>query len=121
MICVPTSVEPVKQTLATFSWVTKRQPTTEPLPVRTVKTPSGIPASRASSPRRIAVSGVISAGLRTTVFPAASAGANPHPAIGMGKFQGTMTPTTPRGSRKVTLTPPGAGICRPVCRSGAPA
>ena len=47
---------------------------------------------------RSALSGVNSAGLTTTVLPAASAGANPHPAIAIGKFQGTMTPTTPSGS-----------------------
>jgi hypothetical protein len=84
----------------------------------TVKTPSGSPASSASSPSRIAVSGVSSAGLSTTVLPAASAGAKPQPAMGIGKFQGTMMPTTPSGSRKVTSTPPGTGICRPNSRSG---
>ena len=41
MICLPTSVEPVKQTLRTSGWVTKRSPTTEPLPGMTVSTPSG--------------------------------------------------------------------------------
>src|SRR3712207_7813729 len=40
--------------------------------------------------------------LRTTVFPAASAGAKAQPAMGIGKFHGTMTPTTPSGSWKVT-------------------
>ena len=53
--------------------------------------------------------------------PAASAGANPHDAIGIGKFHGTITPTTPRGSRNVTSTPPPTGIWRPKRRSGAPA
>ena len=119
MICLPTSVDPVKQTLRTAGCVTKRSPTTDPLPGITVSTPSGSPASRASSPIRIAVSGVISAGLSTTVLPAASAGANPQPAMGIGKFQGTMMPTTPRGSWKVMSTPPGTGICRPNSRSGA--
>ena len=47
---------------------------------------------------RRALSGVSSAGLSTTVFPAARAGAKPQPAIAIGKFQGTITPTTPRGS-----------------------
>ncbi len=61
--------------------------------------------------------GVVSAGLRRTAFPAARAGAAPQAAMGMGKFQGAMTPTTPSGSRKVTSTPPGTGICRPVRRS----
>ena len=86
-----------------------------------LRTPSGIPASNASSPRRIAVNGVYSAGFRTTVFPAAKAGAKPQPAIGIGKFQGTMIPTTPSGSLKVISTPPGTGICLPNKRSGAAA
>ena len=37
-------------------------------------TPSGMPASRASSANSSAVNGVNSAGLMTTVFPAASDG-----------------------------------------------
>ena len=78
-----------------------------------MKTPSGMPASRASSAIRSAVSGVSSAGLSTTVFPAASAGAKPQPAIGIGKFHGTMTPTTPSGSWNVMSMPPGTGIWRP--------
>ena len=53
MIRLPTSVEPVKQTLRTSGWVTNRSPTTEPLPGMTVSTCSGRPASRASSPSRI--------------------------------------------------------------------
>ena len=98
MMRLPTSVEPVKHTLRTSGWLTKRWPTMEPLPGSTVKTPAGSPASSASSPSRIAVSGVSSAGLSTTVLPAASAGAKPQPAIGIGKFHGTMIPTTPSGS-----------------------
>ena len=70
---------------------------------------------------RSALSGVSSAGLTTTVLPAASAGAKPQPAMAMGKFHGTITPTTPSGSWKVTSMPPGTGICRPLCRSGAAA
>ena len=119
MMRVPTSVEPVKQILRTSGWLTKRSPTTDPLPGSTVKTSSGRPASSASSPSRIAVSGVISAGFSTTVLPAASAGTKPQPAIGIGKFHGTMTLTTPSGSLNVTSTPPATGICRPKRRSGA--
>ena len=37
MICLPTSVDPVKQTLRTSGWVTNRSPTTDPLPGITVK------------------------------------------------------------------------------------
>jgi hypothetical protein len=119
MIRLPTSVDPVKHTLRTAGCVTNRSPTTEPLPGITVKTPSGSPASRPSSPRRIAVSGVSSAGLRTTVLPAARAGPKPQPAMGIGKFHGTMMPTTPSGSWKVTLMPPATGIWWPSMRSGA--
>ncbi len=94
----PTSVDPVKQIFRTAGWSTNRCPTTLPLPGRICNTPSGSPASSASSPIRSALSGVSSAGLSTTVLPAASAGANPQPAMVIGKFQGTMTPTTPSGS-----------------------
>ncbi len=70
----PTSVEPVKATLATSGCSTIRSPTVRPGPLTTFSTPSGRPASSASRSRRSAVSGVSSAGFRTTVFPAASAG-----------------------------------------------
>ena len=121
MICFPTVVEPVKTTLRTNGCVTKRFPTTLPLPGKTLNTPSGIPAINANSPKRIADSGVYSAGFNTTVLPAANAGAKPHPAIGIGKFQGTIIPTTPSGSLKVTSIPPATGIWRPKRRSGAAA
>lgn len=48
-----------------------------------------------SSANRSAVSGVNSAGLSTTVFPAASAGATFHASISSGKFHGITWPTTP--------------------------
>ena len=119
MICRPTSVDPVNTILRTAGWSTSRCPTTLPLPGSTWNTPSGRPASSASSPIRIAVSGVASAGLATTAQPAASAGAMPQDKIGIGKFHGTMRPTTPTGSWKVTFSPPGTGICWPHSRSGA--
>ena len=55
------------------------------------------------------------------MLPAARAGAKPHPAMAIGKFQGTMTPTTPSGSWNVTSSPPATGIWRPAWRSGAAA
>ena len=58
-------------------------------------TPGGRPASAASSANASAVSGVNSAGLRTTVQPAASAGATFHASISSGKFHGMICPTTP--------------------------
>ena len=91
-----------------------------PGPTTTLTTPSGTPAAAAISAKRTAVSGVSSAGLRTTVLPAASAGASFHDAIASGKFQGVISPTTPIGSRNVMATPPSTGIVSPSRRSGAP-
>ena len=96
----PTAVEPVKATLSTPGSSTSAAPVS-PSPVRTLSVPSGKPASSASSPRRSAVSGVCSAGLRTIAQPAASAGATFHIAISSGKFHGTIWAQTPTGSRSV--------------------
>jgi len=57
--------------------------------------------------------------LATTTHPAARAGAMPQDRIGIGKFHGTIRPTTPTGSWKVTFSPPATGICWPMSRSGA--
>ena len=65
-ISLPTSVEPVKATLSTSSWAASAAPAVSPKPVTTFTTPSGMPASAMSSASRSAVSGVCSAGLRTT-------------------------------------------------------
>jgi hypothetical protein len=46
------------------------------------------------------------AGLSTTQFPAASAGATFQQAIGKGKFHGTIQAATPIGCRKVKSNPP---------------
>jgi hypothetical protein len=51
-------------------------------------TPSGTPASRHSSPKRRAESGVCSAGFITMVQPLASTGAAFHTDMPMGPFQG---------------------------------
>ncbi len=67
------------------------------------------------------MSGVISAGLTTMVFPVARAGPTFHEVMAMGKFQGTMAPTTPSGSWKVRSTPPATGTVAPRCLSTAPA
>ena len=52
-----------------------------------------------SCPSRSADNGASSAGLRTTVQPAASAGDSLFTAIRKGAFQGVIAPTTPTGSR----------------------
>ncbi len=96
-ISLPTSVLPVKATLSTPSCSASAAPAS-PKPVITLSTPGGIPASSASSPRRSALSGVCSAGLRMIVQPVASAGPTFQAAISSGKFQGMIWATTPIGS-----------------------
>ncbi len=76
-------------------------PVRSPWPGSTLNTPSGTPASATSAARRIALNGERSEGLRTTELPAASAGAIFHDAINSGKFHGTITATTPTGSRVI--------------------
>ena len=44
------------------------------------------------------------------MFPQASAGPSFQEAMLSGKFQGTISPTTPSGSRNVMSTPPATGI-----------
>ena len=97
----PTSVDPVKATLSTPGCAAIAAPAVSPKPVTTLITPSGIPASSDSSPSRSAVSGVCSAGFRTTTQPVARAGATFQEAIERGKFQGMICPATPTGSRRV--------------------
>ncbi len=84
------------------------RPASSPNPLTRFRTPSGNPASRAISAKRRAVSGLNSAGLCTTVQPAASAGAIFHDDSMKGVFQGVMTPTGPIGLRLVTFNCPGA-------------
>ena len=84
MTFCPTGVEPVNETIETSGWAIRWFPATDPRPVMTLITPAGIPASWAASANITEVSGVISAGLRTIVLPAAIAGRIFHPAIWSG-------------------------------------
>ncbi len=88
-IARPTSVEPVKAILSTSGCATSAAPV-RPSPVTTFTTPGGRPPSRHTSAKRSAVRGVNSAGLRTTVFPVASAGAIFHASMSKGKFHGMI-------------------------------
>ena len=63
-----------------------------------LSTPGGKPTAWLISANSSAVSGVNSAGLRTTVLPIASAGATFQASISSGKFQGMIWPTTPSGA-----------------------
>ena len=53
---------------------------------------------------RSAVSGDFSEGFSTTELPVASAGPSFQQAISSGKFQGTIAPTTPMGSRVISAS-----------------
>ena len=77
--------------------------------------PGGKPASSARRTSASEVSGVSSAGLATTVQPAASAGAILRAIIAAGKFHGVIAATTPTGSFTAIMRRPrtGAGITSP--------
>ena len=62
----------------------------EPSPVTILTTPAGSSACWQTSANKSAVRDVLSAGLRTTVLPAARAGAIFHANINNGKFQGII-------------------------------
>ena len=73
----------------------------EPLPVTTLSTPSGMPASSASSREPERGQRRQLGGLEHDGVAAASAGPIFQLAMLSGKFHGTIRPTTPSGSRNV--------------------
>ena len=93
----PVGVEPVRAILRMRGWPTIASPVAGPS--TTLTTPSGRPPSMRASMQASVDSGVVLAGLRTTVFPAAIAGATLLAASVSGKFQGTIAPHTPIGLR----------------------
>ena len=96
----PTSVDPVNDRCRTTSLLHSTWPTAmlcSASAVMMLSTPAGMPARWASSATARADSGVASAGLITTLQPAASAGATLRVIIAIGKFQGVMAAHTPIG------------------------
>ncbi len=98
----PTSADPVKLIALMRSSVAIFAPTTEPGPQTTFTQPSGAPASTRISPSLIPEIGVWPAGLRTTAFPAASAGPSLCATRLSGKLKGLIAPTIPYGTRIAT-------------------
>lgn len=94
----PAPVEPVKDTMRTSGWPVKGWPTLLPVPGTACRT-SSVRTVFSSSTIRVTVSGACSLGLRTTVLPAARAGAIFPPAWTGGQLNGMISPTTPTGSR----------------------
>ena len=101
MIVSPVVVSPVKQIRLTPGWRDSAAPAVSPNPWTTLNTPAGTPASSSTLASSVAVSGDHSAGLSTTVFPAASAGAIRHVESINGAFHGMISPATPTGLRIV--------------------
>jgi hypothetical protein len=93
----PTSVEPVKESLRTFAFEHSSLPMVSASPVTMLSTPFGMPARSASSAMASAENGVCSAGLSTTVQPAARAGPALRVIIALGKFHGVIIADTPIG------------------------
>src|SRR5712692_5747907 len=110
MIPFPTSVEPVKPILRISGCVSSSAPTRpERLVVSTLSTPAGSPASWVIRAMASAVSGVADAGLRTTVQPAARAGAIFRVTMVAGKFHGVTAATGPIGWWSTQYRFPGVG------------
>ena len=82
-ISLPVETSPVSETMATSGWATMPAPTGTPSPVITFTTPDGKISEMYSASMSV-VSGVCSEGFRTTVLPAASAGASFQTAIIIG-------------------------------------
>ncbi len=113
---LPTSVEPVKESLRTIGLAVSSPPTSAAFMVVTMlSTPFGRPARSASSASASAHRGVSSAGLITIAQPAARAGPALRVIIAIGKFHGVIAATTPIGSlsTRMRLSAPWAGITSP--------
>src|SRR5581483_7496069 len=99
MIALPVAVDPVNATMSTSGDVDSTSPTRWSLLVTMLTTPGGMSVCSAMRrPRRVALHGVSGAGFTTHVLPIASTGPSLLRVISIGKFHGTMTPTTPTGS-----------------------
>ncbi|SAI07272.1 Uncharacterised protein [Bordetella trematum] len=103
-----TSVEPVNMTPWTRASPVKKGPTSRPRPGTSCKAARGTPACHNKPTACAATRLVCSAGLASTVLPAASAAATWPVKIASGKFQGLMQVTGPSGRwvalSKVALT-----------------
>ncbi|CAB4726145.1 unannotated protein [freshwater metagenome] len=121
MIARPVAVDPVKETMSTRGSVESTAATSLESGVTTLKTPAGMSVCSAiSRPSSHATHGVSGAGLRTTVQPAASAGAILARLIWLGTFHGVIAATTPTASRRTVrrdLMPIGAATPRSVSYS----
>ena len=120
---LPTSVEPVNETLRTRG---SEKIVSATIPdereVTRLTTPGGAPASSIARRTSAAVSGVALAGLTTLVQPAAIAGPSLRVIIAAGKFHGVIAATTPTGWRSTSTRFAGllASATWPYTRSASP-
>src|SRR3954454_1080389 len=120
-MALPVAKEPVNEMASTSGAPTSAGPISAPAPRTTLKTPSGMPASSASSASRTADNGVSSAGLSSTELPAARM-ADTNAATALGPFQGVTKATTPRGAlTSTTKDSTGVAGARPEILVGQPA
>ena len=98
----PTAVEPVNEIMSTLGDSVSSSPMRWSDDVTMLTTPGGMSVCSAMRrPRNVAFHGVSGAGFSTTVLPVASAWPSLCEVTSKGKFQGTMAPTTPTGSRQI--------------------
>ena len=98
-MCRAVSGEPVNEIRRARGSATSAAPTSSPIPCTTLNTPGGKPASPVRSASSEQDSGDHSAGLSTTVQPAASAGAIFQVESMNGAFHGVITTAGPAGIR----------------------
>ena len=105
MISEPVLLSPTKPTALISGCSVSALPASSPMPCTMLTTPAGRPCLRMTPSMiwlsSVADSGLHSAGLCTTVQPAASAGAIFHVDSMNGVFHGVMMPTGPMGWRIV--------------------
>ena len=103
IIIAPVRLSPTKAMALISGCSVNARPASSPKPLTMFQTPAGTPEFSAISIKRRADSGDNSAGLCTTVHPAANAGAIFHVDSMKGVFQGVIMPTGPMGVRDVTF------------------
>src|SRR5713226_9522641 len=113
MIAEPVALSPTKPIALIAGCSVRALPASSPMPCTVFSTPSGTPACLTSFASRSAVTGDHSAGLWTTVQPAASAGAIFQVESIKGVFHGVITPTGPIGTRVETFQCSSLGMLRP--------
>src|SRR6185437_4929846 len=113
MMAEPVALSPTNPIALIAGCSVSALPASSPMPCTVLRTPSGTPACFTSFASRSAVTGDHSAGLWTTVQPAASAGAIFQVDSMNGVFHGVITPTGPIGTRVDTFQCSSLGVLRP--------